>query len=150
MSSCAAAAGPITIRASVAAAAAELVRTGVTQRIMIDASHANSGKNPENQPLVVTDVAGQISGGEERIVGVMIESNLVAGRQDVVPGKAADLWAEHHRRLHRLANHRAGAEPAGRRGRGETGSATPPIPGAVGLAGSIVSGVCRLQHPAAG
>jgi len=55
---------------------------------MIDASHANSGKKPENQPLVVADIARQISGGEQRIMGVMIESNLVAGRQDMVPGTA--------------------------------------------------------------
>ena len=54
---------------------------------MIDASHANSSKKPENQPKVVADIARQISGGEQRIIGVMIESNLVAGRQDVVPGK---------------------------------------------------------------
>jgi 3-deoxy-7-phosphoheptulonate synthase len=54
---------------------------------MVDASHANSSKKPENQPLVMADIAGQISGGENRIMGVMIESNLVAGRQDVVPGK---------------------------------------------------------------
>jgi len=54
--------------------------------MMIDASHANSGKKPENQPLVIADIAGQISRGERRIVGAMIESNLVAGRQDVLPG----------------------------------------------------------------
>ena len=54
---------------------------------MIDTSHANSSKKPENQPLVVADIAQQISNGEQRITGVMIESNLVAGRQDVVPGK---------------------------------------------------------------
>ena len=54
---------------------------------MIDTSHANSNKKPENQPLVVADIAQQISNGEQRITGVMIESNLVAGRQDVVPGK---------------------------------------------------------------
>jgi 3-deoxy-7-phosphoheptulonate synthase len=53
---------------------------------MIDASHANSGKKPENQPKVVADVAGQIAAGEARIMGAMIESNLVAGRQDVLPG----------------------------------------------------------------
>ena len=55
---------------------------------MIDASHANSSKKPENQPLVVADIVRQISGGEQRIIGVMIESNLVAGRQDVLPGTA--------------------------------------------------------------
>jgi 3-deoxy-7-phosphoheptulonate synthase len=69
------------------AAAAELARAGVGPQIMVDTSHANSNKNPENQPKVVADIARQISGGEERIIGVMIESNLVAGRQDVLPGK---------------------------------------------------------------
>ncbi|HKS18787.1 MAG TPA: 3-deoxy-7-phosphoheptulonate synthase [Bradyrhizobium sp.] len=72
--------------ASVDAAAAELARTGVAPRLMIDASHANSAKKAENQPLVVADIARQISSGERRIMGVMIESNLVAGRQDVQPG----------------------------------------------------------------
>jgi 3-deoxy-7-phosphoheptulonate synthase len=74
--------------ASIDAAAAELARSAVTQRMMVDASHANSGKKPENQPLVVADIARQISDGEQRIVGIMIESNLVAGRQDVLPGVA--------------------------------------------------------------
>jgi 3-deoxy-7-phosphoheptulonate synthase len=73
---------------SVDAAAAELARSGVDPRMMIDTSHANSSKKPENQSLVVADIAGQLSGGEMRIMGVMIESNLVAGRQDVVPGVA--------------------------------------------------------------
>jgi 3-deoxy-7-phosphoheptulonate synthase len=73
---------------SVNAAASELARTGVATRMMIDASHANSSKKPENQPLVVADIARQISDGEQRIMGVMIESNLIAGRQDVVPGMA--------------------------------------------------------------
>ncbi|MFL6835682.1 MAG: 3-deoxy-7-phosphoheptulonate synthase [Bradyrhizobium sp.] len=72
--------------ASIDAAAAELARAGVTPRIMVDASHANSGKKPENQPLVIADIARQISDGEQRVVGAMIESNLVAGRQDVLPG----------------------------------------------------------------
>ncbi len=72
--------------ASVDAAAAELARAGVSQRMMIDSSHANTGKRPENQPLVVADIARQVSAGEQRIMGVMIESNLAAGRQDVLPG----------------------------------------------------------------
>jgi 3-deoxy-7-phosphoheptulonate synthase len=73
--------------ASVAEACNELAKSGVAPLLMVDASHANSSKKPENQPLVTADIAGQISGGETRIVGVMIESNLVAGRQDVVPGR---------------------------------------------------------------
>jgi 3-deoxy-7-phosphoheptulonate synthase len=74
--------------ASVEAACAELARGGLAPRIMIDTSHANSGKKPENQPLVAADVARQLSNGDARIMGVMIESNLVAGRQDVKPGVA--------------------------------------------------------------
>jgi 3-deoxy-7-phosphoheptulonate synthase len=72
--------------ASIASASAELARSGVTQQMMVDTSHANSSKKPENQPLVIADIARQISDGEQRIVGAMIESNLVAGRQDVLPG----------------------------------------------------------------
>lgn len=72
---------------SVEAACAEMAKAGLAQRVMIDASHANSNKKPENQPVVCQDVAGQIAGGETRIMGLMIESNLVAGRQDLVPGQ---------------------------------------------------------------
>jgi 3-deoxy-7-phosphoheptulonate synthase len=54
---------------------------------MIDASHANSSKNPENQPLVLADIGTQLAAGDKRIIGVMIESNLRAGRQDLVPGE---------------------------------------------------------------
>jgi 3-deoxy-7-phosphoheptulonate synthase len=73
--------------ASVEAASTELSRIGVAPRLMIDVSHANSSKKPENQPKVAADVAGQVAVGDERIIGAMIESNLVAGRQDVMPGK---------------------------------------------------------------
>jgi len=72
---------------SVDAACTEAEKSGMRPVVMIDASHANSSKNPENQALVLADVGGQIAGGDRRIVGVMIESNLVAGRQDLVPGK---------------------------------------------------------------
>jgi 3-deoxy-7-phosphoheptulonate synthase len=72
---------------SVDAACADLAKAGVRPNIMIDTSHANSSKKPENQPLVVADIARQVAGGERRIMGVMIESHLVAGRQDVQPGK---------------------------------------------------------------
>jgi 3-deoxy-7-phosphoheptulonate synthase len=73
--------------ASIAAASAELVAAGLRPAVMVDASHANSGKQPENQPAVVEDVAAQIAAGDHRIVGMMIESNLVRGRQDLVPGR---------------------------------------------------------------
>ncbi len=71
----------------VAAAAAEMEKAHLKPRLMIDASHANSAKQAENQPVVIADVARQVAGGERRIVGAMVESNLVAGRQDQAPGK---------------------------------------------------------------
>lgn len=71
---------------SVDAAAKELAAAGLEQRIMIDFSHANSQKDPQKQLAVNTDVAAQISAGDQRISGVMIESHLVAGRQDLKPG----------------------------------------------------------------
>jgi 3-deoxy-7-phosphoheptulonate synthase len=73
--------------ASVQAVCRELSHRGLAQRVMIDASHANSLKKFENQLTVCRDVAAQLSAGEERIFGVMIESHLVAGRQDLVPGR---------------------------------------------------------------
>ncbi len=74
--------------ASVEAAAAEAVKAGIAPAIMIDASHANSAKKPENQPAVLAGVGAQVAAGDRRIVGTMIESNIVAGRQDLVPGRA--------------------------------------------------------------
>jgi 3-deoxy-7-phosphoheptulonate synthase len=72
--------------ASVASACAVLAKSGLAERLMIDASHANSAKQPENQPRVVADIATQLEAGETRIHGVMVESHLVAGRQDLLPG----------------------------------------------------------------
>jgi 3-deoxy-7-phosphoheptulonate synthase len=73
--------------ASVEAACQELAKSGLEPKLMIDFSHANSSKKHENQLLVAQDVAQQISAGEERIFGVMVESHLVAGRQDHTPGQ---------------------------------------------------------------
>jgi 3-deoxy-7-phosphoheptulonate synthase len=73
--------------ASVDAACKELALAGLAQRVMIDLSHSNSQKNYLRQAEVGRDVASQISRGDARIIGVMIESNLKAGRQDLVPGK---------------------------------------------------------------
>ncbi len=74
--------------ANVDAAAKSLAESGIAARIMIDCSHGNSGKEPAKQVGVGRDVAGQIAAGDPRIFGVMIESHLKAGRQDLVPGKA--------------------------------------------------------------
>ncbi|MFT3763215.1 MAG: 3-deoxy-7-phosphoheptulonate synthase [Pseudoxanthomonas sp.] len=73
--------------ASVQAAGEVLAKSGLPARLMIDASHANSGKNPDNQPGVIDDIAVQIESGETRIVGAMVESHLVGGRQDLVEGR---------------------------------------------------------------
>ena len=73
--------------ASVEAACKDIAANGLASRLMIDASHANSSKKPENQVPVCADIAKQIAAGDTRIVGVMVESHLVAGRQDLVPGK---------------------------------------------------------------
>lgn len=73
--------------ASVDAACADMAKMGLAARLMIDASHANSSKKPENQVPVCADIAAQVAQGDSRIVGVMVESHLVAGRQDLVEGK---------------------------------------------------------------
>ncbi|MBK6737451.1 MAG: 3-deoxy-7-phosphoheptulonate synthase [Haliea sp.] len=64
-----------------------LEKAGLPARIMIDASHSNSRKIPARQLDVVTDIAAQVARGNRSIIGLMIESNLVEGRQDVVEGK---------------------------------------------------------------
>jgi len=66
---------------------AQLGSAKLAPRIMIDCSHANSGKDPKKQGTVCRDVAGQIRAGDHRIIGLMIESNLVAGAQKLVKGK---------------------------------------------------------------
>jgi 3-deoxy-7-phosphoheptulonate synthase len=67
----------------------QLEKSSLNTKIMIDFSHANSSKKFENQMLVCQDVCQQISGGNNKIFGVMVESHLVEGRQDLVDGKVA-------------------------------------------------------------
>jgi len=98
---------------SVAETAAKMEQAGIAPRIMIDFSHANSSKDYRRQALVCHDVAGQIAGGDKRILGVMIESNLVAGAQPLVPGQpllygqsitdGSIDWAETYELLRELA-----------------------------------------------
>jgi 3-deoxy-7-phosphoheptulonate synthase len=73
-------------RASVGDALGELRAAALPERVVIDASHDNSGKDHEHQPMVVSDIADQVGSASEAIVGVMLESFLVAGRQDLAPG----------------------------------------------------------------
>jgi 3-deoxy-7-phosphoheptulonate synthase len=72
--------------ADVAATCALLKAAGLREQVMVDVSHANSSKQHRRQIEVAADVAAQISTGESRIMGVMIESHLQEGRQDIVPG----------------------------------------------------------------
>ncbi len=74
-------------RASVEAACREAGAAALACRLMIDASHGNSQKKHENQLAVARDIADQLSDGESRVFGVMVESHLVAGRQDLVAGR---------------------------------------------------------------
>jgi 3-deoxy-7-phosphoheptulonate synthase len=73
-------------RSNVDAAARILGEAGIPARVMIDFSHGNSGKDPVKQVAVGAEVASQITGGDARIFGVMVESHLQAGRQDLMPG----------------------------------------------------------------
>ena len=99
--------------ASVAESAEQMEKAGVSPRIMIDCSHANSGKDYTRQGLVCRNVAAQVAAGDRRIQGVMLESNLVAGAQALVPGvplvygqsitDACINWDETHGLLAELA-----------------------------------------------
>jgi 3-deoxy-7-phosphoheptulonate synthase len=73
--------------ASVDAACKEAAAANMGCRLMIDMSHANSSKKPENQLPVSENIAQQIAGGDHRIFGVMVESHLVGGRQDLIAGQ---------------------------------------------------------------
>ncbi|MGW0431036.1 3-deoxy-7-phosphoheptulonate synthase [Micromonospora sp. NPDC003197] len=77
--------GPNFEAAAVADALRLLRGAGLPERLVIDTSHDNSGKDHRRQPLVVADVADQLAAGQRGIVGVMLESFLVAGRQDLDP-----------------------------------------------------------------
>jgi len=70
----------------VRAATAELAAVGLAPRLMVDFSHANSRKDYRRQMEVGQDVCAQLAGGEEHVYGVMVESHLVEGRQDLKPG----------------------------------------------------------------
>jgi 3-deoxy-7-phosphoheptulonate synthase len=74
--------------ANVEKAAQDMQNAKLSARLMIDFSHANSSKQHQRQLVVGADVAAQIAGGDNRIMGAMIESHLIAGRQNVVAGKA--------------------------------------------------------------
>jgi 3-deoxy-7-phosphoheptulonate synthase len=81
-------AGPNYSEAHVAEALQALERAKLRQVVMVDCSHANSGKDPARQPAVLRDVAARVARGDRGIFGLMLESFLVSGRQDTAPGKS--------------------------------------------------------------
>jgi len=97
----------------VAQTAAQMKKAAIHPNIMIDFSHANSSKDYRRQAAVCHDVAGQIAQGNPNIIGVMIESNLVAGAQKLIPSQplvygqsitdACIDWPETHKMLAELA-----------------------------------------------
>jgi 3-deoxy-7-phosphoheptulonate synthase len=80
--------GPNYDPGSIAEVTALLEKAGLVPSVMVDCSHGNSNKDHRNQPAVADHVASQIRAGNHAITGVMIESHLVEGRQDVTPGQA--------------------------------------------------------------
>ncbi|OGU20416.1 MAG: 3-deoxy-7-phosphoheptulonate synthase [Hydrogenophilales bacterium RIFOXYD1_FULL_62_11] len=73
--------------ANVEVACQELAAAGLRPQVMIDFSHANASKQYQRQIDVGADVAAQVAGGDTRIIGMMVESHLTAGRQDLIPGQ---------------------------------------------------------------
>jgi len=73
--------------AHVDATCQELAAAGLAPRVMVDFSHANASKQYQRQMDVSVDVGAQLAAGDPRIIGVMVESHLNPGRQDMVPGK---------------------------------------------------------------
>jgi 3-deoxy-7-phosphoheptulonate synthase len=79
--------GPNYAAEAIAEAGSALSKAGLRPALMVDCSHANSQKNHKNQIKVGESLAAQLRAGSQAIFGVMLESNLVEGRQDVVPGR---------------------------------------------------------------
>jgi 3-deoxy-7-phosphoheptulonate synthase len=73
----------------VAKVGARLAAKGLRESVMVDCSHGNSLKDHEKQALVASSICEQLRAGSRRIFGAMIESHLVDGRQDYVPGQPA-------------------------------------------------------------
>jgi 3-deoxy-7-phosphoheptulonate synthase len=85
------ASGPNFDADAVSDAVARLEKAGFGGRVIVDASHGNSAKDHRRQPVVAADIAARIATGDRRVVGLMLESFLVEGRQDPAFGHAAEL-----------------------------------------------------------
>lgn len=109
------ASGPNFDAASVAGTLAMLSDAGLPRRVVVDASHGNSSKDHARQLGVITNLASRIGSGESGIVGVMLESFLVGGRQELILGRSSELtygqsvtdacldWVDTVAALHELA-----------------------------------------------
>jgi 3-deoxy-7-phosphoheptulonate synthase len=78
--------GPNYGEAEIASACGILQKAGVVERVMVDCSHANSGKQYQRQVAVAEDLAGRIAKGDQRVMALMLESHLNPGRQELKPG----------------------------------------------------------------
>jgi 3-deoxy-7-phosphoheptulonate synthase len=83
--------GPNYDAATVATTNQLLANAGLPQRMIVDASHGNSSKDHNRQPIVIAELAARIAAGEQGVVGMMVESFLVEGRQDLKLGHADEL-----------------------------------------------------------
>jgi 3-deoxy-7-phosphoheptulonate synthase len=79
--------GPNYAEPQIRAASERLAKVGLNPRVLVDCSHGNSQRDPNNQPMVAEAVAEQVARGSQAVMGVMLESHLVAGRQDLVAGR---------------------------------------------------------------
>jgi 3-deoxy-7-phosphoheptulonate synthase len=79
--------GPNYDAASVEAAASALLASRLLPRLLVDCSHGNSGKDWRRQPQVAAEIARQIADGSRHVAGVLLESHLIEGRQDIVDGR---------------------------------------------------------------
>ena len=84
-------AGPNYDAATVADTMSRLAKAGLPERVVVDASHGNSSKDHTRQVIVADDLAGRIAAGDRAVVGVMLESFLEAGRQDLTLGRSDKL-----------------------------------------------------------
>jgi 3-deoxy-7-phosphoheptulonate synthase len=86
--------GPNYDAVSVARAGEALVAAGLPARLLVDCSHGNSAKDWRRQPAVAADLAAQVAAGSRVIAGVLLESHLVEGRQDIVDGSKSLVYGQ--------------------------------------------------------
>jgi 3-deoxy-7-phosphoheptulonate synthase len=86
--------GPNYAPAQVSAAARALEKAHINARVLVDCSHDNSGKNPLNQPQVLADVGAQIRAGSLDVLGVMVESNIAGGKQELGSDKSQLVYGQ--------------------------------------------------------